>query len=533
MKDVLAGTLAKARTTLAGIGLGQKVVIGLLTVALVIGGVVFYRWITAPTYAPLFSNLASSDASAIVDELNSEGVAYELTDGGQTVMVPNDKVYDLRLTMSGKGLPAGNDTGYALLDQAGITQNEFQQQVTYQRALEGELAKTLEAIDGVQTAVVHVALPKDSVFTDEQQDPTASVLLALRPGTKLASQQIQAVTHLVSSSIEGMQPDQVTVADSSGNVLSAAGSGVDAASGDAQAQQEQTFEAALASNAQTILDRVLGPDHAVVQVRADLDFSKKSSTSETYSYTQGTPPLSQSTQNETYAGAGASVGGVLGPENQATGTNGTGSGNYQKSSTTEDNAVDKTTTTTEQAPGSINRLTVSVVMDGTVSGALNQQQVTDLIGNAVGLDAARGDQITVAAMPFDTSAAQAAQDELAAAAAADENAQMFSLIKNGAIGLGVLLVVLVVWLRSRKKRGDAEEIEDFEQLELTDEQLLELERLRVDSTRDFPLPTVDDRAAELEAAQRQRVRGEISAMVAEKPDEVAQMLRGWMSESRS
>jgi flagellar M-ring protein FliF len=136
-------------------------------------------------------------------------------------------------------------------------------------------------------------------------------------------------------------------------------------------------------------------------------------------------------------------------------------------------------------------------------------------------------------MPFDTTAAKAAQDELAAAQKADENAQMFSLIKNGAIGLGVLLVVLVVWLRSRKKRGDDAELDDFEPLELTDEQLLELERLRVDSTRDFPLPAVDDRAAELEAAQRQRVRGEISAMVAEKPDEVAAMLRGWMSESRS
>ena len=144
MKSALAGTMERARSTFSTVSLGQKVVIGLLLVGLLLGGVFFFRWITAPTQAPLFSNLASTDASAIVDELNAAGVAYELTDGGQTIMVAKDAVYDLRLQMSGKGLPAGQDTGYALLDQQGITTSEFQQQVTYQRALEGELSKTLE-----------------------------------------------------------------------------------------------------------------------------------------------------------------------------------------------------------------------------------------------------------------------------------------------------------------------------------------------------------------------------------------------------
>src|SRR3712207_4504574 len=144
MKSALAGTLERARSTFATVSLGQKVVIGLLLVGLLLGGFFFYSWITTPTQAPLFSNLASPDASAIVDELNAQGVAYELTDGGQTIMVAKDSVYDLRLAMSGKGLPAGQDTGYALLDEQGITTSEFQQQVSYQRALEGELSKTLE-----------------------------------------------------------------------------------------------------------------------------------------------------------------------------------------------------------------------------------------------------------------------------------------------------------------------------------------------------------------------------------------------------
>src|SRR3712207_362695 len=193
MNAALAGTMERARSTFSTISLGQKVVIGLLLVGLLGGGVFFFRWITAPTQAPLFSNLASTDASAIVDELNAQGVAYELTDGGQTIMVAKDQVYDLRLTMSGQGLPAGQDTGYALLDEQGITTSEFQQQVSYQRALEGELSKTLESLEGVRSAVVHVALPEDEVFVTEEAKPTASVLLDLAPGTALSGEQIQAV----------------------------------------------------------------------------------------------------------------------------------------------------------------------------------------------------------------------------------------------------------------------------------------------------------------------------------------------------
>jgi flagellar M-ring protein FliF len=526
MPAALAGPLARIRSVLSTISLGQKVVIGLLAVGLLLGGFFFYNWITAPTLSPLFSNLASTDASAIVDELNAEGVSYQLADGGSTIMVPNDQVYNLRLTMSGKGLPAGQDTGYSLLDQQGITTSEFQQQVTYQRAVEGELAKTLEAIKGVNTAVVHIALPKDQVFVADQGKPTASVLLDLGSGTQLSGEQISAVTNLVSSSIEGMDPKDVTVADSDGQVLSAAGQ-VSAAAGDQRSAMETDYEDRLAANAQKILDQVLGPHHAVVSVRADLDLSQRQSTSETYSYNQGTPPISSSQSTETYSGTGGAVGGVLGPENTGTAT-GSGNSAYNKSDTTDNNAVDKTTTTTQDAPGSIKRLTVSVVMDGTVAGNLNQQQVQSLIGNAVGLDTARGDAITVAAMPFDTTAAEQAKAEVEAAKKAEQQAQMWSLVKTGGIALGILLVILIVWLRSRR-RGEVEE--EYEPLELSDDMLAELERLRVSSTRDEPV--VDTAALELEAAERQRVRSEISTMVAEKPDEVAAMLRGWLSESKS
>jgi flagellar M-ring protein FliF len=519
MPAALAGPLARVKTLLSTISVGQKIVIGLLLAGLALGGFVFYRWITTPTQAPLFTNLASADASAIVDQLNTDGVPYTLADGGATIMVAQDVVNSERLAMSGKGLPASDSTGYSLLDQQGITTSEFQQQVTYQRALEGELSKTLEALDGVNSAVVHLAIPKDDVFATDQKDPTASVLLDLKPGSQLSGEQVQAVTNLVSSSIEGMAPEQVTVADSSGAVLSAAGEGVTSGAGDAKAQAEQDEESRLAANAQSILDRVAGPHNAVVTVRADLNFDKVDTTAESYDYKAGTPALSESTSKENYTGTGATTGGVLGSES-ATGTTGGPDSTYGKESATTNNAVGKTVTTTDGAVGTIDRLTVSVVVDSATAGGVNQAQLQSLVSNAVGLDPTRGDAITVASMAFDTTAADQAAADLAAAKAAEKSAQMWSMVKTGGIALGIALLVLVVWLRSRRSREEYEEYEDEE---------AEPERIQVESVRD---PALDDRAAQLASAQREKVRGEISEMVSDRPDEVATMLRGWFAESK-
>jgi flagellar M-ring protein FliF len=191
--------------------------------------------------------------------------------------------------------------------------------------------------------------------------------------------------------------------------------------------------------------------------------------------------------------------------------------------------VDKTVETVEAAPGALNRLTVSVVMDNAVAGSLNQQQIQSLVGNAVGLDQARGDGITVASMPFDTTAADKAAAEMEAARQAEASAQMWSMIRTGGIAAGIALVVLLVWLRSRRQ----EEIEEeYEPLELSDDMLAELDRLRVASSREEQ-PKIDNKQLELEAAERQKVRGEISTMVSERPDEVAAMLRGWLTENRA
>src|SRR5687768_13942078 len=219
MRDRITSLAKKGTSTFSSFTAGQKVVTIFAVLVLAVGGYGFAVWAGKPTFAPLFSDLAPADASAIVDKLVADGVQYELADGGTTINVPQDQVYDLRIKMSGAGLPAEGDAGYSLLDKQGVMTSEFMQQVSYRRALEGELAKTIKAIDGVNAATVHLAIPQKDVFSDDQQKPTASVLVST--GTKqLSEDKVASVVHLVASSVEGLEPEQVTVVGSNGRVLS-------------------------------------------------------------------------------------------------------------------------------------------------------------------------------------------------------------------------------------------------------------------------------------------------------------------------
>src|SRR5256886_7690475 len=220
MRDRAIDAVKKLGRAFGAFTPGQKAVTLVGIVAIVAGGFVFAKWASAPSYAPLFSNLSSTDASAIVDKLNSGGTQYQLADGGATIMVPQSQVYDLGLKMSGQGLPAHTDTGYSLLDKQGLTMSDFMQNVGFQRALEGELSKTIKSISGVQAAAVHLALPQKDVFATETQKPTASVLVTTALGKTLNPDQVQSVVHLVAASVVGLDPNQVTVADAAGNVLS-------------------------------------------------------------------------------------------------------------------------------------------------------------------------------------------------------------------------------------------------------------------------------------------------------------------------
>src|SRR4051812_29923310 len=365
MKGNVSRGLTRLQSTFMSFTAGQKVVAVIGTAALLLGGFMVFRWASAPTYAPLFSNLASSDASAIIDKLNAEGVPYQIGGGGNTILVPSDQVYSARIAMSGEGLPSESDNGgYHLLDQQSISTSQFQEQTSFKRAMEGELSSTIEAIDGVDTAVVHLAMPAKEVFADEQDPTTASVLVDTG-STTLDQGQVQAVVNLVSASIDGLQPDNVTVADSTGRVLTVpTGSGTGAAQ--AQTQQVADFEAQRTGQVQAVLDRVFGPGNATAQVTAELNFDKQVTDSLRY-FNRADTPLSSSTSEETLDGADKTAGdaaGVVGPEGNVEPTPGAAAGStYTKKDGTSDMALDQERQHVEAAPGAVQALHVSVVVD--------------------------------------------------------------------------------------------------------------------------------------------------------------------------
>jgi flagellar M-ring protein FliF len=507
---------------------GQKAVTALALVALLAGGVAFVQWASRPMMAPLFTDLAASDAAAVTEELASRGVPYELADGGSTVLVPRADVYQNRIDLSAAGLPSSSKAGYALLDSQGITTSEFRQRVDYQRALEGELATTISSIQDVEAATVHLVLPEEELFADDARRPTASVLVKSRPGQQLSSTQVQAVVHLVASSVEGLEPDAVTVADDQGRVLSTPGEdGAVTGAGDARLTQTRAYEDSLSTEVQEMLTSVVGPGRAVVRVSADLDFDRRETRTERFDQGEGAPRTSETTNTETYTGTGQPVGGVLGPENvpQADG----GDSEYAKESSTTNYAVGKVTETSIAAPGAVNRLNVAVLVDSRAPNLGRPGVLEQLVSTAAGLDPARGDVVTVTQMPFDESAAEAAQEALAAQREAEDRAAMVSLARTAAV---LVVVVGLVLLAVRSLRKDRRTALPVPVVEVGQPHALPAGPDELPALVGAGAPLAVEAGADSEEARRLQVREEIGALVERQPDEVAQLLRGWLADRR-
>ena len=507
---------------------GQKAVTIAAVLALVIGGYFFATWASKPSYSILFNNLSSKDASAIVESLQKSGSSYELANNGQTILVPQDQVDNLRLQLSGEGLPGDSDTGYALLDQQGITTSDFMQHVDYQRAMEGELANTIKSIDGVEAATVHLVMPQKTVFADDQDQTTASVLVASSPSKPLSGQQVQAIVHLVASSVEGLDPTRVTVAGADGKILSSGDGSTIATGGDSGIDaQTVAFQNRLNTSIQNMLDSVVGPGHSAVTTTAQLNFDQTETTKKSYTADPSLPALSESTSREAYNGNGNGTGGVLGPDNIQVPSGGStgGPGQYENSSQVRNNALNETSEVSKRAPGKIDRLSVAVLLDSTTAGTVDSAQIQQLISAAAGIDPTRGDTVAVSAMPFDTSAAQQAQAALAESQVAETTAKQMSLIKTGAMAVVVLFLIFLAW-RASKRSKKRKALSPAELRHLEDMQAaLEQQRL-AELNSSIPTPAIEMVNREDEARdERQR---EIEQMVKEQPEEMAALLRGWL-----
>ncbi len=227
-------------------------------------------------YRPLFSNLNSEDAGEIVKKLKDQKVPYRIASDGKAILVPADKVYDLRLSLASDGLPQGGGVGFEIFDRKNFGMTEFVQKLNYQRALQGELARTIMQIAGVEQARVHLAIPEKSLFKDNEKVPTASVVLKMKPGTILRDSEVQGIVHLVASSIEGMDPDQVTLLDSRGKILSRnSPSDATGRMTSTMMETQRSYERNLEDRLQSLLDRAVGEGKSVARVNATLDFKQE------------------------------------------------------------------------------------------------------------------------------------------------------------------------------------------------------------------------------------------------------------------
>lgn len=403
-------------------------------------------WAKTTNYSVLFSNVSNEDGGAIITQLTQMNVPYRFADNGTAILVPEDKVYDLRLRLAQQGLPRGGAVGFELLDNEKFGISQFSEQINYQRALEGELARTIETLGPVKSARIHLAMPKPSLFVREQKSPSASVTLNLEPGRALDDGQINAIVHIVSSAVAGMPPGNVTIVDQAGHLLTrsdTSGRGLN----DEQLKYASEVESRVQQRIEAILGPIVGTGNVHAQVSAQIDFNAKEQTQEQYG--PNTNPAQQAIRsqqlNNNVQLGGSSVGGVPGalsnqpaPANSApiatqnnaqntqqagqTGANAqtnaqngqTASTNNQvvPSNTTHDETtnyeVDRTILHTKMNIGDIQRLSVAVVVNYKTAAdgkslpltAEQLKQIEDLTREAMGYSAKRGDTVNVVNSPF-------------------------------------------------------------------------------------------------------------------------------------
>jgi len=395
--------------------------------------VAMMMWGREGEYRVLYTNLSDKDGGAILAQLQQMQVPYKHADGGAAILVPADKVHDVRLKLASSGLPKGSVVGYELMESQKFGVTQFQERLNFQRGLEGELTRSIQAISSVQSARIHLALPNQNGFFREQQKASASVVLTLYPGRTLDRGQLAGIVHLVSSSVPEMSPKAVSVVDQSGTLLSGPQEpGADQAGLDAQQlQYVRQIETNYAQRIRDILEPVLGKDNLRAQVTAEVDFSQIESTAEEYRPNQGAsaPATVRSQQTSESLGQGsATPSGVPGaasnqPPAPATApVNGTAAplqtaGNATASATSRREAVtnyevDKTVRVTRSATGNIRRLTAAVVLNHrtatdakgkTTTTAIPQEELdklTALVRESIGADDKRGDSIKVINTPF-------------------------------------------------------------------------------------------------------------------------------------
>ncbi|MGC9453837.1 MAG: flagellar basal-body MS-ring/collar protein FliF [Phycisphaerae bacterium] len=382
-----------------GMGLIQRVILLGVLLACIGAMALLVGWARQPEMTLLYSDLSPDEAAEIVENISDEGVEHELRSGGTSIYVPKEHVYDLRLKMASAGLPQGSHAGYQILDEEKIGASPFSQRVNYTRAIEGELAKTIELIDGVSSARVHVVQPEAPVFAGEKRQPSATVAVRLHPGRRLSSGNVAAIVHLVAGSVEGLTPSKVVVVDAGGNLLTSENESELARSADTLLDYRTQVEQYLSNKAEEMLTAVLGPNRASVRVSATINTRSLSETVETYDPDGKviTKETIESTQSSSPDGGG-----------------GGNAGNSKEENIITEFRVGRTLRQQQELPGDIESLSVAAFVDlsgpqaegageegaaaASAAPSMTVEDAEEIIRNALGLEADA--PVKVVNMPF-------------------------------------------------------------------------------------------------------------------------------------
>jgi flagellar M-ring protein FliF len=478
------------------------------------------RLAAGPAYVPLFQNLELGSVGQITEGLTKAGVAYQLEGGGTTVLVPQADLARARVALAAEGLPANGRPGLELFDKPTWGMTDFTQRITYRRALEGELARTIGGLKGVEKAQVHLAIPESSPLRKLEKPAEAAVVLTLKPGAALGAEEVQGIAYIVSSSVEGLPGENVAVMDNTGRVLSMpSGQAGMYGLSSRQLDLQSSIEKQLQDKAEGMLATVMGPGKARVQVSAKLNFDQVDRTIEQYDPDRQV--LSTEQRSETSGGEAAAATGAPGASQTII------SNQYANSKQVERRVG---------AIGDVARLTVAVLVDdramsrqATATGQTGEASVAALealVTNAIGLDSARGDRITVAAIPFDLQVA--AIQGLDADSTAETPGGALVVVERFArpivLLVGVLLAFVLAWRLLKPGAQPAAATQSLGAGGLAGALGPggEMAALASQVAAAAALPAGDSPSLQL----RQRVQAESS----DKPETAAQVMRAWMAE---
>ena len=493
-----------------------KIIIVVSTIIAFLGLLILVNWASRPDYTVLFNNLSSKDAGNIVNRLKEQQINYKIEDGGSSILVPRGKVHQLRLNLASEGLPSGGVTGFEIFDQTQIGSTDFEQKVNYYRALSGELTRTIKQMQNVSYAKVQVTPSKDSIYKDKAKPAKASVMLKLDQYQQLSNSQVRSIANLVASSVETLNPTNVTIVDTAGNLLSA------------KLEQEQEgndfgnhlemknqLESTMEEDLNVMLTKVLGLNNFVVKVNANLNFNQRNVKSEEYEPVVGDEGVvrSKQTKEQSTEGTTTTPEGVPGttsniPQYQE-------NNQQQEESQSEEQIVNyeinKKVEEFVKEQGNVERLSVSVMVNEDLEGQ-QQEQIRRAIATAVGYNQGRGDEISVIGMPFDRSVEEAttqAQQQLAA----QRRQRMYLIIAGIIVALGLLFYIF----RKSQSSSSGSASQTAEGIDYTVD----------DSAKSEQAATSE--LSEEEQAKRE-MQQELKQLAEEQPEEIAELVRSWMAE---